>query len=69
VTCLACYSRKLVTDQRCLVCGAEGDVAGEPPLVEEFWKEAGRRSRWRGVDHADHVDRCTCAEVEGKRAA
>lgn len=63
MTCLACYLPTLITDQRCLVCGAEGGVAGEPPLVEDVWKEAGRRSRWKGADY------CTCAEAESKRAA
>jgi hypothetical protein len=69
VTCLACYSTMLVTVQRCLVCGSEGNVAGEPSLVEGFSKAAGRRSRWKGVVRVVHVNHCTCAEVEGKRAA
>jgi hypothetical protein len=53
--CLACSAPTLVADQRCLVCGAEGDVAGPAPLdlLDDAWKAAGRRTRWKGHDVCD----------------
>jgi hypothetical protein len=63
--CQACSSPTLVADQRCIVCGAEGDVAGPAPdLLVDAWKAAGRRSRWRGEDVSSTSGRCCrCTSV------
>jgi len=59
-TCGACFSPTLiVAGRRCLACGAEGDIANEPPLVEELWLDAGRRTRWKG-----NATRCACHNRE-----
>jgi hypothetical protein len=44
-----------------MVCGAEGDVAGPPALelLDDAWRAAGRRTRYRGTDVKD----CDCGEA------